>query len=949
MNSKFHKVVGRVECGEKSGTLFMVSPEIAITAFHCIKSHIDSSENCIKVNFLNITSKVVLGEAVLLSPDSYEKNLDIAILKISPAITEFEAILLDSSENYRDQPWESFGYAAARSTAGARITGKVSRVVDSELIPRWDLDLVVNTEFKLSSYRGLSGSPIIIGEVIKGIVLIQDDLSIAAVSINKIRAFLDIHNVSHEEVERPNLTFFKKCFQSSLKSFNETSNPNLHVDLEVNEKLNAFFQDSKFKSKFFNHYTDFTKEVGNLVDRLKSRVPLASNIQKIVQKLNNWKQKFSIKIDIPVFEKIDHEIIVLLHDLKEIDGELKSQTIGQSERDVDSRIVGNIKTIINQLKRYITKSERFEKSFLLLEGEAGMGKSHLMVKALEEHFNEGGVGVLFLGSLICGESNILKQLLESLYWEGTIQDFFKALSIEAKLSGKPAIFCVDAINESGNRSLWKRKLSSITQNFPKNLYSKFIISCRSDFLKICIPEIILKNEAAQWVRIVHTGFGGDVFQATLLYFRHYNVRISSFPFYLEDFKRPLFLYLFSRAFSESILPKGTVSFSQVWNELLTKVYTELSDRIDCPKQITVCSVTEILDYMIKHECNNITYDIASKICLSNFSPPEESKSLLRQLISSSLLTENSTQGLQQTKIRFSYERLSDFAIAGRLLDQHADSRNLKKAFQGGILGDLFKSHQTIKDKPGVVSAIYVLVAERYYIELLDILVDQQEALEGVFLESLRWRPVESFSSASQTWMEYCVAHYKDEHEDEYIFNLLIQLAGIPNHPFNAIFLHDLLNPLPIWERDQLWTLRINHGDLESSSNLMKWAMKVPKKLIHQDQLFLVSLILSWHFTSTNRKLRDNATRAAIRLLTGEIDVCIQLLEKQINNNDPYVSERVLAVLAGVATRCRSREQLAKLAQSIYDLVFAETPPTHILLRDYANYIIELANYRNALP
>ena len=63
-------------------------------------------------------------------------------------------------------------------------------------------------------------------------------------------------------------------------------------------------------------------------------------------------------------------------------------------------------------------------------------------------------------------------------------------------------------------------------------------------------------------------------------------------------------------------------------------------------------------------------------------------------------------------------------------------------------------------------------------------------------------------------------------------------------------------------------------------------------------------------------------------------------------NDPYVCERLFAVVYGATIRSVKEDEIAPLAQAVYDLIFRDGhPPAHILLRDYARGIIEYALHR----
>jgi hypothetical protein len=100
--------------------------------------------------------------------------------------------------------------------------------------------------------------------------------------------------------------------------------------------------------------------------------------------------------------------------------------------------------------------------------------------------------------------------------------------------------------------------------------------------------------------------------------------------------------------------------------------------------------------------------------------------------------------------------------------------------------------------------------------------------------------------------------------------------------------------------------------------------------------------LAWFLTSSNRFLRDRATKALVALFSTRIPVLCQLLSSFQTVDDMYVLERLLASAYGCAMRSTSKEHLQQLATWCYEVLFKDSPPPHILLRDYARGVIERA-------
>ena len=109
---------------------------------------------------------------------------------------------------------------------------------------------------------------------------------------------------------------------------------------------------------------------------------------------------------------------------------------------------------------------------------------------------------------------------------------------------------------------------------------------------------------------------------------------------------------------------------------------------------------------------------------------------------------------------------------------------------------------------------------------------------------------------------------------------------------------------------------------------------------------LCSITLAWMFTTSNRFLRDRATKALVSLLTGRFEATTRLVERFSEVSMIYMLRNAF-MRWHMALRCAVNDAIGvgKLASMVYEKVFAKgMPPVHILLRDYARGVIERAIY-----
>jgi len=155
--------VCKVLCDDEYGTGFLISNELILTAFHVV----DECEK-IKVSFDNKEKlEVILHELI---DENYEK-LDVAILKLKKSVDFYEDIKIVDCNLTPNTKWISRGYPQIQDATGTNLiqSGNIINQQLKELFKdKIDLQLDIGQTF--DSYKGLSGAPLIIDDMICGII-----------------------------------------------------------------------------------------------------------------------------------------------------------------------------------------------------------------------------------------------------------------------------------------------------------------------------------------------------------------------------------------------------------------------------------------------------------------------------------------------------------------------------------------------------------------------------------------------------------------------------------------------------------------------------------------------------------------------------------------------------------------------------------------------------------
>ena len=174
---------------------------------------------------------------------------------------------------------------------------------------------------------------------------------------------------------------------------------------------------------------------------------------------------------------------------------------------------------------------------------------------------------------------------------------------------------------------------------------------------------------------------------------------------------------------------------------------------------------------------------------------------------------------------------------------------------------------------------------------------------------------------------------------------MIENSVKSNNPLNAEFLHEILFNKSLNERDYMWTTYINNFAYEDDRlfQLISLFDKGKKLENSSENTWLLLVLFSWLLTSSNRLLRDKASKAMIELLKDDFSLILPLLKKFENVNDPYVIQRLYGVVFGACTKNlnMTEPEFKELAEYVYIAIFdKDLVYPDILLRDYAKLIIE---------
>ncbi len=357
---------------------------------------------------------------------------------------------------------------------------------------------------------------------------------------------------------------------------------------------------------------------------------------------------------------------------------------------------------------------------VLLVGEAGCGKSHLVADVATERIADDLPSVLLLGQHL--DSGVVDpQLVQMRLGTLTLSDALQGLDVAARVRRRGrALLVIDAINEGAGADVWETQLPGFVAEVANYPWVALVITLRDVYETSVLPG----GTPAGTTRSLHRGLAGHEEEALNLYAAMYGLRLPDIPTLLPEITNPLFL----RSLCQSVqgrglaeIPREAGSLVWVFDGLISAVDKALqrSTRLNYGdwEHKAQKAVAALAGAMVDSGSEALPIAEANTACQTVHASTQNSKSLLNGLIVEGLLLRETVDrdGTATDTIRFTCQRLADHLRAEVILERNPTNTKLAAAVR-----DISKV-----DRPwamsGVVAALVLLVPEKRGKELATVL------------------------------------------------------------------------------------------------------------------------------------------------------------------------------------------------------------------------------------
>ncbi|AEE20634.1 hypothetical protein JM84_2027 [Dokdonia sp. Hel_I_63] len=594
---------------------------------------------------------------------------------------------------------------------------------------------------------------------------------------------------------------------------------------------------------------------------------------------------------------------------------------------------------------------------LHITGKASKGKTHLAVNTVEYQINKNKPAIFLFGKDFKSDMPFREQLrtLLDIPSNWSVSDLLGALNISGRIHKTKVILLIDGLNEAYHwKKIWSNDLEAfineINQNYPHIL---FITTYRSSYEKAIFPENYFKYGEGNYKKKARVdGFENfNLDEAIDKYFKYYKITLENRSGALNSFREPLYLKIFCEAKQGQKVSFQNEDLFDVFDQYIKKSNDSVLAKLEREPRFNRTFLFDKLSII----SNKLWNYGARDIDLTEVVPSALSEDELIALEREDLLIFRDFG--ESEVVTFTYDLLSGYFIAKSILNgitsvDDCSSFISSSKFYDELLvqGSL---HPLYSD---ILRCFCVLAIKKFGLKFYKpsfhnrLTTNIVKALFEVSTNIVVEIRTDSIRFISDVFTKIT--------NRSLLFNLFSNTEFDNNHPLNMNLLSDLLLELPMAERDLTWTEYIRkeylglrgYGFKKLIQNFEEVTIKEEN---HSERLHLASKKIMWFLTSTNKDMRDFSTKALYYYGKKYINKFFELVIFSLKINDPYVSERMLASLYGIVIalfECKllskgDKEDLKNIGLKMYELIFqmeAECSTTHILTREYARRIIDIA-------
>lgn len=601
---------------------------------------------------------------------------------------------------------------------------------------------------------------------------------------------------------------------------------------------------------------------------------------------------------------------------------------------------------------------RLDTSLIAVLAEAGRGKTHFAAQVAGGFGDRDATGLL-LHAKEFSASFTEHSLADHAGLRGrSLDDLLEAVNAAGLRANRRIPIVIDALNEAVEPKRWKDVLARVSVALPRLTNVVVIVTLRPTYAEWTIAE----DTEDVWLY----GFVENLDVAVDRYFDHYKIEADRTIETLAQFEHPLFLTMFCQATNPRrehhvAVELGTATTYAIFEKYMSTLELAVADRLDLdPADRSVAAALDAIARELWRTGARAVPVSRVKEIVGDTTRPWNA-SMTKSLEDENVILRDIPRydGDDEEVVSISYDLLAGWLIGESLIQEFgadADRLCTDPEVVEALVGEDDAIRHPLADDVG--TALAGLLPRRAGKNLWEAANDP----------ALRyWATLDLFLLESEYVNDAAVAqvvevfHRALDHPQarSHFFRLFRTTRSYPSHPLNATLFDRLLRELEVWQRDRSWTewLRASDRVIEADIARLERRWRESSEEVGERDALMAEW-LSWVLTTTNRPMRDRATRALYWFGRRDCAALFRLTLESLDINDIYIPERLLAASYGVgiatiaAAGSSETSAIGSYTQNLENellSVEARVPTTHFLARDYAAKTVELAQRYASSP
>jgi len=481
--------------------------------------------------------------------------------------------------------------------------------------------------------------------------------------------------------------------------------PELNIELPILEIFDGISRTSEFYHSIRKHYGQLIKALKNLSSSydIEELQKLYKELQKEIKQLFSTLQNIGAYNTKPIpwndikqhTQKTKEITWKLINELRRNKDTLTKEKKKLQVERFDWNIY-HLYKLQHELRYFedlasSNKARLSNHPFLLLTGEAGIGKTHLLCDIVKKRINSNLPAILIFGEDFSKAENFWQRAIEKLKLPEEINSKEKLLEMlnqAGKKSKCRSLFIIDALNETNPVSFWQIHLKEIYEEIKRYPNIALVISIRSGFE----DEILTKELKEKFIQEKHIGFAFKEWEAVTKFFNAYSLPLPEVPLLTPEFQNPLFLLLLCKALKKkrnNRAYKGHEGFTYIFEYFVKNVAKTIEKKYGIShapkKNIGDTVIEKIAEDMVSNNTDRIPEKRLKEI-IKNQHPQIDTDEFIKDLDRNLLLVKIPTYAKDFSRIegydyRFLFQKFSDHLIIRYLLKKcKKENKELRQLF-----------------------------------------------------------------------------------------------------------------------------------------------------------------------------------------------------------------------------------------------------------------------------